>query len=241
LITAYDILFFWVARMILMSTYFLGEVPFKTVYLHGLVRDAQGRKMSKSLGNIMDPITMIDKFGTDATRLSLIIGTGPGNDSKFSEDKTRGYKNFANKIWNATRYVLTATPDFDWESVLDDGKSLPAYTTADLAHKNALGEIVKDVTSDMENFRYYLAGEKLYHYFWHTFADIIIEESKKNLESSDETVKNSTKRLLVEILVTTLKLMHPFIPFVTEEIWSLLPFNESKTEKRLLIVEKWPK
>lgn len=239
--TGYDILPFWVSRMILMSTFLLGTVPFKTVYLHGIVRDAQGRKMSKSLGNITDPVTMIEKFGTDATRLSLIIGTGPGNDSKFSEDKTRGYKNFANKIWNATRYVLTATSDFDYNSLTESGGAnagdLPAYTEADQAHKIAFDEIVKDITSDMENFRYYLAGEKLYHYFWHTFADIIIEESKKKLESGDDAVKNSAKRLLAEILTTTLKLMHPFIPFVTEEIWSLMPISG----KRLLLVEKWPK
>lgn len=227
--TAYDILFFWVARMILMSTYFLGEIPFKTVYLHGLVRDAQGRKMSKSLGNILDPLQMIEKYGADATRLSIIIGTGPGNDSKFSEEKTRGYKHFANKIWNATRFVLSNLNDFNTDNPTE-------YTREDQDRRDELTALCHDITSDMDNFRYYLAGEKLYHYFWRTFADVIIEESKAKLASSDPMVRGSAQRLLYEILTVSLRLLHPFIPFVTEEIWSLVP----TPNKRLLLVEKWP-
>ncbi len=242
--TAYDIIFFWVARMILMSTYLIGDVPFKHVYIHGLVLDGQGRKMSKSLGNITDPLVMIDKYGTDATRLSLIIGTGPGNDSKFSEEKTRGYKHFANKIWNATRFVLSNTADMSWDSLFAKGANagvMPEYNAEDQAHRDALTALVVEVTGDIENFRYYLAAEKLYHYFWHTFADQIIEQKKTALNATStapEDVKNrkSAQRLLMEILVTVLKLMHPFIPFVTEEIWSLLPL----TQKRILMVETWP-
>lgn len=242
--TAYDIIFFWVARMILMSTYLLGDVPFRTVYLHGLVLDAQGRKMSKSLGNILDPLAMIDKYGTDATRLSLIIGTGPGNDSKFSEEKTRGYKHFANKIWNATRFVVSSTQDFEWGAT-------PSYSAADKVRADELASLVREISDEMENFRYYLAAEKLYHYFWHTFADVIIEESKRKVSQFPdkdgklpppvpEDEKRSSQRLLTEILTTVLRLLHPFIPFVTEEIWSLLPALKGAS-KRLLIVEKWPK
>ncbi len=227
--TGYDIIFFWVARMILMSGYLLEDVPFKTVYLHGLVQDAKGAKMSKSLGNIIDPLTMIEKYGTDAVRLSLIIGTSPGNDSKMSEDKIRAYKNFANKIWNASRFVLTNLEGFDntKKPILseDDEK--------DLAELNTVG---KEITEDMEKYRFYLAGEKLYHYFWHTFADKIIEKNKVRLSGTDTGEKNAAQYVLYNILTQSLILLHPFIPFVTEEIWSLLPYNKGN----LLIVEKWP-
>ena len=225
--TGYDILFFWVARMILMSTYLLGDVPFKTVYLHGLVLDAKGRKMSKSLGNTIDPVLMIEKYGADATRLSFIIGTGPGNDSRLSEDKIRGYKHFANKIWNAARFVISNTENFDYSN-------LPELTLEDKTYQDELKKVIAEVTIDLDNFRFYLAGEKLYHYFWHTFADIIIEKTKPRLTSSDEKEKGSAQRILLEILSTNLKLLHPFMPFITEEIWSFMP------AKGMLIVEKWP-
>jgi|CXWK01.1.fsa_nt_gi valyl-tRNA synthetase len=229
--TAYDILPFWVARMILMSTYLLGDIPFKTVYIHGLVLDGKGRKMSKSLGNVLDPLLMIEKFGTDATRLALLIGTGPGNDSKFSEEKARGYKHFANKIWNIARFVLSnSIGQVDIATL-----NAAPYTTADQTLKDELDAFVKEITDDMENHRYHLAGEKLYHYVWHTFADVIIEESKKKLASTDAAEQASARRILFEILETSLKMLHPFIPFVTEEIWSLMPDRRS-----LLIVEKWP-
>lgn len=236
--TAYDIIPFWVARMILMSACLLGEAPFKTVYIHGLVLDGKGRKMSKSLGNSLDPIVMIDKFGADATRLSLIIGTGPGNDSKFSEEKTRGYKHFANKIWNATRFVISNTAGFDWrDSAGTEANGSVQYVPEDQVRKNELDGLTREVTDDMENFRCYLAAEKLYYYFWHVFADVIIEESKKRLVSPNESERKSSQKLLIEIITTSLKLLHPFIPFVTEELWSLLPIKG----KRLLIVESWPR
>jgi valyl-tRNA synthetase len=227
--TAYDILFFWVARMILMTTYLLGDIPFKTVYMHGLVLDSKGRKMSKSLGNTVDPLVMVEKYGADATRLSFIIGTGPGNDSKLSEDKIRGYKNFANKIWNATRFVLSNTENFDYEN-------LPELIDEDKTYQEELRKVAADVTLDLENFRFYLAAEKMYHYFWHTFADVVIEKCKSRLTSTDAKEKASAQRILLEILSTSLKLLHPFMPFITEEIWSLMPIPN----KKMLVVEKWP-
>jgi valyl-tRNA synthetase len=229
--TGYDIIFFWVARMILMSTYHLGQIPFEKVYLHGLVRDTQNRKMSKSLGNIIDPLDMSEKYGADAVRMSLIIGTGPGNDSKMSEDKIRAYKKFSNKIWNATRFVLENTQE-DVLNNLDDGISLQ-ISDLEKDHQKYLDEFTKeiaDITDDIENYRYYLAGEKLYHYFWHTFADVIIEDTKENMNES-------AQKLLYTILVNTIKALHPFIPFVTEEIWQALP----KKDSEMLIVSAWPK
>lgn len=226
--TGYDILFFWVARMILMSTYLLGEIPFETVYLHGLIRDTQGRKMSKSLGNIIDPLDMIEKYGADATRLSLIIGTGPGNDSKLSEDKVRGYKHFSNKIWNITRFILSST---------EDGREKkPELHQQDKRLLIELDSLTKEISSLIETYKFYLAGEKLYHYVWHRFADTIIEESKDIIHKGKEDEVLSRQWVLFHIWQTCLKLLHPFIPFITEEIWSLLP----RKDKSLLLVEPWP-
>lgn len=229
--TGYDILFFWVARMILMSTYLTGQIPFKKVYLHGLVRDGQGRKMSKSLGNIIDPVNMSDKFSTDAVRLSLIIGTAPGNDSKISEDKIRGYKNFGNKLWNIARFVLENTENIETKNV-----KLGNWQSEQIKD---FENILTEITGDIENYRFYLAGEKLYHYTWHVFADKIIEESKIRLNSSDEKDKSATAIMLQEILHNLLKALHPFMPFVTESIWQLLPDSPLKGNK-ILMVEKWP-
>lgn len=227
--TGYDILFFWVARMILMSGYLLGDIPFKTVYLHGLVRDKQGKKMSKSLGNIIDPLDMIKKYGADATRMSLIIGNTPGTDMNLSEDKIKGYKHFANKMWNATRFVLSNTEGMDIEKE-------PPLSKRDREILGELGNLVRDITADIESYRFYLAGEKLYHYFWHTFADIIIEESKNRISSGDVADAQSCKWTLHKIISTTVAMLHPFMPFVTEEIWSALPHKKD----RLLMVEPWP-
>jgi len=242
--TGTDIIFFWVARMILMSGYLLEEVPFKTVYLHGLVRDSQGRKLSKSLGNGGDPIEMSAKFGADAVRMSLIIGVGPGNDLNLSEDKIRAYKKFGNKIWNASRFILENTfyseiSDSDFEKTLtnttlhsDDQKIMSDFEV-----------VMKDITDDMNNFRFYLASEKVYHYFWHTFADIIIEQSKEYLnlregETDGEIItrRKSRQKLIYTLLIKNLKAIHPFMPFVTEEIWQSLPQKETE----YLMVTKWP-
>jgi len=227
--TGYDILFFWVARMILMSGFLLGDVPFKTVYLHGLVRDTKGRKMSKSLGNIIDPVDMAEKYGADAARLSLIVGNAPGNDLKLSEDKVRGYKHFANKIWNITRFVIAYADDVGKETQI--GVDEQTYITE-------WKEVLKDVTADIEEYRLHLAAEKLYHYIWHRFADIIIEESKPILNGEDTDARAVRAHTLLIILSESLKALHPFMPFVTEEIWGVMPSHMKKQE--FLMVEQWP-
>lgn len=226
--TGYDILFFWVARMILMSGFLLDEVPFKKVYLHGLVRDGQGQKISKSLGNNIDPLDMAAKYGMDAVRVSLIAGMAPGTDSKISEEKIRGYKNFANKIWNITRFVLE-----------NGGGSTPdaPYTKEDALLAQEVAGVTKNVSEQIEKFRIDLAFDILYHFIWHRFADEIIEASKPILKGVNEAEKASRQKLLYETLATFLKLLHPFMPFVTEEIWTYLPQKETK----LLMVAPWPK
>jgi valyl-tRNA synthetase len=226
--TGYDILFFWVARMILMSQYLLSEIPFQTVYLHGLVRDKDGKKMSKSLGNALDPLELIKKHGTDAVRMALIIGTGPGNDSKLLEDNIRGYGRFANKIWNATRFVIENTADLDMTGT-------PEFDEEDMKSSKELEILLAEVTKEMDEYKFYLAGEKLYHYFWHTFADIIIERSKKKI--MEDTGALSAKWLLHTHLALLIRALHPCMPFVTEEIWSLIP---TSSDKKMLLVESWP-
>lgn len=228
--TGYDILFFWIARMVLMSGFHLGEVPFKTVYLHGLVRDGKGHKMSKSLGNIINPLDMIEKYGADATRLSLIVGATPGTDIKLSEDKIKGYKHFANKIWNITRFVLMNVEGSSLEKPaslsMRDGEIL-----------TGLAGIVSEVTRDIDEYRLYMAAEKAYHYVWSELADKILEESKPILAGENADAKESRQFVLYECLTTSLKLLHPFMPFVTETIWQNLP----KRDADMLIVAKWPK
>lgn len=226
--TGYDILFFWVARMILMSGYLLGDVPFKTTYLHGLVRDEKGRKMSKSLGNIVDPVDLITKYGADALRMAMIVGVGPGNDSNLADDKIKAYKKFANKLWNITRFVL--------ENSENAPEKEPNLSTKDAERLAELKTLVKEITDDMEAYRFYLAAEKLYHYVWHTFADVILEEAKPVLLGDDADARASTQWMLHQILTTTLKLLHPFMPFVTETIWQELP----KKEIDLLMIAEWP-
>ena len=226
--TGYDIIFFWVARMILMSKYLLNEIPFKTVYLHGLIRDTQGRKMSKSLGNAMNPLDVIGKYGTDALRMALIIGTGPGNDSKLGDEKLKAYKHFGNKIWNATRFVLEKTAD------LEGNVKIENLNETHLEIYKVWKEKIKDITEDLENYRLHLASEKLYDYFWKTFADVLIEECKK--EIVDNTVnKVSAQNLLLILLREQIISIHPFMPFITEEIWKEI---KNDTDD-LLLVTKW--
>ena len=226
--TGYDILFFWIARMILMTGFLLEEIPFKNAYLHGLVRDEKGKKMSKSIGNIIDPLVMAEKYGADATRLSLIIGTAPGNDMKLSEDKIKGYKHFSNKIWNATRFVLMNLEGYNQEEEV-------TYSKEDEVWLKQLAELKTEVTTLIEEYRFYLAGEKLYHYFWHTFADIIIEATKERLASDDKQVRQTAQHLLMSILTSNLKMLHPFMPYITESLWEKLPIKD----KKQLIIEPW--
>ncbi|HZZ99320.1 MAG TPA: valine--tRNA ligase [Candidatus Paceibacterota bacterium] len=227
--TGYDILFFWVARMILMSGFHLQQIPFKTIYLHGLVRDEKGQKISKSLGNNIDPVEMIEKYGADAVRMALIVGVAPGTDSKMSEQKIKGYRNFSNKLWNIARFVFMSLPE--------SNDHLKAQLTPEDEQRLAeLREITSDVTKDMEEYRFYMAAEKIYAYVWHTFADKIIEESKSKLSGEDEAAKASAQRMLLEILTTSLKLLHPFMPFITEVIYGKLPGSKAE----LLMIESWP-
>jgi valyl-tRNA synthetase len=229
--TGYDILFFWVARMILMTGYGLGTIPFHTVYLNGLVRAADGKKMSKSLGNNIDPIDVAEKFGADAGRMALIIGNTPGTDSRISEDKIKAYKHFGNKIWNATRYVLSNIDESvisNTTEINDSGKELLAE----------LKTLEIEVTKDIEEFRFYMAAEKIYQYFWHRFADAIIENSKETLRNGTSEEQRSIQSVMYTILTTNLKLLHPFMPFITEELWNIIP--KGTKDKELLMIERWP-
>ncbi|MCK5475672.1 MAG: PhzF family phenazine biosynthesis isomerase [Candidatus Pacebacteria bacterium] len=224
--TGYDILFFWIARMILMTTYTLDEVPFENVYLHGMVRDKQGKKMSKSLGNGIDPATMIEKYGTDALRLSMIIGSSPGNDIKMYEEKIEGYRNFVNKLWNVSRYIILSQ-----KSKVKSQKSEIDYDNLTLADKWILEELdnlIYIVNNSLENYQFSSAlevGDGIRDFMWNKFADWYLEVSK---------VQEKNDAVLIYVLETLLKLCHPFIPFVTERIW------EEMDKNSLLMVEKWP-
>jgi valyl-tRNA synthetase len=222
--TGHDILFFWVARMVLFSTYALNQVPFKNVYLHGLVRDAQGRKMSKSLGNVLDPRDLSLKYGTDALRMALLVGNGPGNDLKLGEDKVKAYKLFSNKIWNASRFVLDRTTDFECDVTL---------TEEDRAIYDAWKTAKADITSDIENYRLHLASEKIYDYFWKTFCDKIIETHKVRIAENKD--KASAQTLLLTLLREQLVVLHPFMPFITEELWK----HVKKDADGMLMVATW--
>lgn len=222
----YEILFFWVARMVLMSQYLVGEIPFKTVYLHGIVRDANGKKFSKSANNGIDPLEVINQYGTDALRMAMIVGVGPGNDIKFDLQKVKAYSKFANKLWNIERFVLENTASLDKTKPL----ALDAEDAATLAELEAL---LKEITKEMEEYKFYLVAEKLYHYTWHTFADVIIERSKAKIAAGGAEAE-SAQQLLLAILPLLLTSLHPFMPFVTEELWAHLGRGT------MLMVEPWP-
>jgi valyl-tRNA synthetase len=222
--TGYDLIFFWVARMILMSKFLVGEIPFKTVYMHGLVRNDKGEKISKSLGGNVDPLEITAQWGTDATRMALVVGVGPGSDSKLSNEKLLAYKKFANKLWNISRYVAGRFTIHDLRFT-NENKFENELT-------KKLNELVKDVTLDMDNYRFYLAAEKIYHFTWHEFADKYIEESKGKSDPETLFTLNFT-------LFTLLKLLHPFMPFVTEEIWGIMHPSEH-AQGKLLMIEAWP-
>lgn len=219
--TGYDILFFWVARMILMSTYALGDIPFRTVYLHGLVRDEQGRKMSKSLNNIINPLDMIEKYGTDATRLSLVIGSTPGNDTKLSEAKIAGFRNFTNKLWNISRFML-----LNIEQPKADADKPEPKTLADKWILQQLEIVTYKVNESFKSFDFSFAGESLREFTWNDLADWYLEIAK---------IEKNKSNILNVVLNQLLTLWHPFIPFVTEAIW-----QEVYGDKRFLMVEHWP-
>ena len=226
--TGHDILFFWIARMVLMSQYLLGEIPFENVYLHGMVRSADGQKMSKSMGDkATDPLDVINKYGSDALRMAMVIGNTPGNDIKLNENDIKGYGRFANKIWNASRFALEKVTGID-------PNNLPEFDEEDKKSDLGLKDFIKEISKEMDEFRFSIVAEKVYHYFWHTFADVLIERSKEKILKNNNA--ESAKALLYTQLVTLIKLLHPFMPFVTEEIWSMLPIEG----KKLLMIEKWP-
>jgi valyl-tRNA synthetase len=229
--TGRDLIFKWIPRMVLFGLYLTGEVPFRTVYLNGMVNDKHGKKMSKSKGNVVSPIELTDKYGADALRIALVVGNTPGNDIALAEDKIKGYKHFCNKIWNVSRFVLSNASD----TTLDTPR--PKLTARDEEILAELNKNIESVTAHFENFRFHLAGEELYHYLWSTFADVIIEELKPRLAGENGESKTSAQWVTLHALATTTKMLHPFIPFITEELWSILP----RTDKSLLIIEPWPK
>ena len=238
--TGYEIIFFWVARMILMTGYALDDIPFRTVYLNGTVRDVQGRKMSKSLGNGIDPIDVAKKFGADAGRMALVVGNTPGTDSRISENKIRAYKYFSNKLWNMTRFALANTEIGNWK--LEIGKPEPK-TEADRIILAKLDETIAGITDNLDKYIIHEAANEIYQFAWHELADVYIEASKAQLaptESSglqDNVLAENTRLILVWTLLNTLKLAHPFAPFVTEELWSKL-FGEKPED--MLMVSRWP-
>ncbi len=230
--TGYDILFFWVARMILMTAYLLGQVPFKQVLLHGLVRDANKQKMSKSKGNVIDPLDIASLYGTDALRIALVFSTAAGNDIPMSEDKVRGMKFFTNKIWNMARFIEMKKPEGSpQKSPIIPLHKLPSFAIAqaDKDMIDAVERLAATVTQDIENFRLHEAAQELYQFAWHTFADKYIEEVKDRIDENSYTV-------LTNLYLTIITLLHPFMPFVTEEIYQKIAQPEKP-----LIVTSWPK
>ena len=224
LVTAYDIITFWVARMIFSGLEHMHEVPFREVLIHGIVRDEQGRKMSKSLGNGVDPLVVIDKYGADSLRFSLVNGIAPGSDIRFSEDKLESYRNFMNKIWNASRFVLMNAENVEIKDI-DDIKKL---TSADKWILSKLNSTVASVTRFMDKYEVGLAATRLYEFIWSQFCDWYIELSKTALYSSDDEKRSDTVSVLVYVLRETLKLAHPIIPFITDEIYDALPNKDAE-------------
>ena len=228
--TGYEILTLWVSRMIMMSLFAIGEIPFENVYLHGMVLDEHGKKMSKSKGNGIDPMDVIEKFGTDAVRLSLLIGNTPGNNLRIGEEKIEGFRNFVNKLWNISRYILSSTDEKSrqsFEEMLTSDKT--DLTLADKWILNKFYNLITEITADIENYQFSGAGEKLRDFTWGDFADWYLEVSKFEKNRPEKEI------ILREILQDLLKLWHPFIPFVTETIW-----QKTVSDKKLLMVEKWP-
>ena len=232
LVTGYDIIFFWVARMIFSGCEHTGKTPFHTVLIHGLVRDDKGRKMSKSLGNGIDPLDMIDQYGCDALRMNMVMGNSPGNDMRFYIERCEAMRNFANKLWNASRYVLMNLSE-------DAVNALPAQNDLTIADKwvlSKLNSLIADVTENLEKYELGVALQKVYDFLWDTYCDWYIELTKSRLYSEDTLQKQTALQVLVYVLDQTLRLLHPFMPFITEEIWQSIPHDGDA-----LIVAQWPK
>ncbi len=221
LVTGFDILFFWVARMMMMGLHFMGDIPFKEVYIHALVRDAEGKKMSKSKGNVIDPLEVMDQFGTDAFRFTLAALAAQGRDIKLSEERILGYRHFVNKIWNATRLVLM---NLDTEGNVEEKDRV--HSLPDRWILTRLGQVAEEITQAIEDFHFNDAANLCYHFIWHEFCDWYLEMAKQGLYGKDRDIKESTRAVAQEVLMGAVKLLHPFMPFVTEEIWEKLPGTE---------------
>ncbi len=233
LVTGYDIIFFWVARMIFSGCEQMKKYPFEKVLIHGLVRDDKGRKMSKSLGNGIDPLEMAERYGADALRFNLITGNSPGNDMRFYAEKCEAMRNFANKIWNASRFLMM--------NLTIDRCVLPAETTReDKWILSKLNRLVKEVTENMETYELGVASAKVYDFIWDDYCDWYIEFTKGRLQGTDEAAKEQAQQVLCYVLTQVLKLLHPFMPFLTEEIWQALPHGPEVPENSFLMVQSWP-
>lgn len=232
LVTGYDIIFFWIIRMVFSSIEQMGEVPFKDIFLTGLIRDSEGRKMSKSLGNGIDPLEIIDLYGADALRFTLVTGNSPGNDMRFYNERVEANRNFANKLWNATRFVLMN---------LEEEVSVEKFNIEELEEEDKwilskLNETIKDVDHNLDKYDLGLAAQRIYDFTWEEYCDWYIEMVKSRLYGEDEASKNTAQKVLLYVLKDINRLLHPFMPFITEEIWSHLP-----GENQALIVSNWPK
>jgi len=238
--TGYDILFFWVARMIMMGIEFTGQAPFHTVYLHGLVRDEIGRKISKTTGNVIDPLLLMDEFGTDALRFTMLVGSTPGNDTNVGSKKVESNRNFANKIWNVGRFVISAI------GAQTSAETMGEYTLADSWIWARLERLVRDVERLFQTFQYGEAGRQIYEFLWSDFADWYVEVAKGQL--ADESRRAQTTETLARVFDMVLRLLHPFTPFVTEELWGHLrrvmlgsPLSSLASDwPDALIVARWP-
>ena len=230
LVTGYDIIFFWVIRMMFSGLEHTGKVPFDTVLIHGLVRDSQGRKMSKSLGNGIDPLEVIDKYGADALRLTLVTGNAPGNDMRFYWERVEASRNFANKVWNASRFIM-----MNIEKAKDLDVSVDELTDADKCIISKMNTLVKDVTDNMEKYELGVAVSKLYDFIWEEFCDWYIEMVKPRLYNDEDTTKGAAIYTLKTVLINSLKLLHPYMPFITEEI-----FCNLQDEEESIMISSWP-
>ena len=230
LVTGYDIIFFWVIRMVFSALEQTGKSPFKHVLIHGLVRDDQGRKMSKSLGNGIDPLEVIDKYGADALRLTLITGNAPGNDMRFYWERVENSRNFANKIWNATRFIMMNMEKADFTNV-----KLSDLTIADRWILSKVNTLAKEMTDNMEKFELGIAVSKVYDFIWEEFCDWYIEMVKPRLYNDEDETKAAALWTLKTVLIQALKLLHPYMPFITEEI-----FCNIQDEEESIMISKWP-
>jgi valyl-tRNA synthetase len=238
LVTGFDILFFWVARMMMMGLKFRGDVPFRDVYIHGLVRDERGEKYSKTRGNVVDPLDLIDRFGADALRFTLAALTMPGSDLKLSESRTEGYRHFANKIWNASRFALMNLEGFNFDEIV---REVPPedFSLPDRWIRGRLNQVIREVHQSLEEYKFNEASHTLYHFIWHEYCDWYLELTKLYLyKEGDPKRQNLTRQTLIEVLDAILRLLHPFMPFITEEIWQQLP---GRKENESIMVAEFPK